>query len=230
MKVFVYDTETSGLPAFKDLSEAPHQPHICELAALLIDDETMDVIGHVHHLVKQDGWDVGPEAFASHGITKTYSMENGVNEWTAIKSFHDLWKRADIRVGFNVSFDDRIMRIGFKRFGDGVDDGDAHWSQYSREDCDAIADAYKMAPTLCVMRKVDKIVNLAPSEKMVAKGMTAARGFTKQPTLQEAYQHFFGESFDGAHTAVADTIATARLFFHTQGKQFVYAHATGSEA
>ena len=32
-----YDTETTGLPDFKAPSEAQHQPHIVQLAALLVD-------------------------------------------------------------------------------------------------------------------------------------------------------------------------------------------------
>lgn len=37
MKIHVMDCETTGLPLFKEPSEDPRQPHIVELAAMLID-------------------------------------------------------------------------------------------------------------------------------------------------------------------------------------------------
>lgn len=38
----------------------------------------------------------------------------------------------------------------------------------------------------------------------------------KWPKLQEAHVHFFGEEFDGAHSALADVEACARVFFALQ--------------
>lgn len=37
MKAIVYDTETTGLPLFSQPSEDPRQPHIVQLAAIVVD-------------------------------------------------------------------------------------------------------------------------------------------------------------------------------------------------
>lgn len=39
-------------------------------------------------------------------------------------------------------------------------------------------------------------------------------GGYKWPKLVEAYQHFFSESFEGAHDALADVRACARIYYH----------------
>ena len=38
----------------------------------------------------------------------------------------------------------------------------------------------------------------------------------KWPTLSEAHQHFFGCEFDGAHEAMGDVAATAKIYFEIQ--------------
>lgn len=43
-------------------------------------------------------------------------------------------------------------------------------------------------------------------------------GSYKWPTLQEAHLHFFGESFDGAHDAMADVKACARVYWELTGQ------------
>ena len=69
MKPFIYDTETTGLPDWNQPSEAPQQPHLVEIAALLFDGTTE--IEAFHTLVRPDGWnwDADNEAFKTHGIT-----------------------------------------------------------------------------------------------------------------------------------------------------------------
>ena len=39
-----FDTETTGLPLFKEHSEHPSQPHIVQLAACLVDLDTRKTI------------------------------------------------------------------------------------------------------------------------------------------------------------------------------------------
>lgn len=40
---------------------------------------------------------------------------------------------------------------------------------------------------------------------------------TKNPKLAEAYEHFFGTTFDGAHDALADVRATAKVWLAAEG-------------
>lgn len=61
MMILVYDTETTGLPDWQQPSEAPQQPHIVELAALLYDTDTCELVDSMHTLVRPDGWTLVPE-------------------------------------------------------------------------------------------------------------------------------------------------------------------------
>lgn len=216
MKILPYDTETTGLPLFKEPSEDPRQPHIVELAALLIDDREGHIIEVVHHIIRPDGWSwtEEDEAFKAHGITMERAMDEGIPEAEAVHHFIELSKQSDMRVGHNESFDARIMRIALKRYGDGINDGDAHWSQLTQEARDAIADEFAAKPKFCTMRASTKACALPPTEKQ-AKAFGA--GSFKNPTLSEAYKHFFGIDFDGAHQALNDAKGCADLFFAIQG-------------
>jgi DNA polymerase-3 subunit epsilon len=59
-----YDTETTGLPLFKEPSEHPDQPHIVQLAGCLVDLDTRKTIASMDVIVKPDGWTI------SHGLSR----------------------------------------------------------------------------------------------------------------------------------------------------------------
>lgn len=121
----VFDSETSGMPDWKNPSEAGHQPHIVEIASLLCDAEG-NVIDRYQAIVRPAGWEITPENAAIHGITHEMAMDVGIPEIEALEGFLAIHARADLRVAHNINFDDRIIRIALKRY---------HGA--------AIADAYK---------------------------------------------------------------------------------------
>lgn len=207
MKILAFDTETTGLPDWNQPSEAPQQPHLVEIAALLYDGTTE--IDRFHAIIRPDGWswDADDEAFKTHGITMERALEEGIPEAEAINHFLALHTQADMRVAHNESFDARILRIALKRYGD----GGGGWPVLTQEDRDAIADAFKAAPAYCTSNKAKPLMKLPPTEKMLAN--PRFRNSYKQPNLQEAHQHFLGRPFDGAHGALADAEACARVYF-----------------
>lgn len=111
----VFDTETSGLPDWKNPSEAGHQPHIVEIASLLC-DAAGNVIDRYQAIVRPAGWEISPEMTAIHGITQEQAMDEGIPEIEALDGFLALHARAGIRVAHNATFDDRIIRIAMSRY------------------------------------------------------------------------------------------------------------------
>lgn len=208
MKPLIYDTETTGFPIFKEPSEGPNQPHIVELAALLYDDSG-HLIDKMHRIVRPDGWVIPDEAAEIHKITTERAMDEGVPEHEVIAEFHALQQRADLRAAHNETFDQRIMRIGFKRFGDGR----PTYLVMTQEEKDAVAEAFKLRPAYCTAKASTKACNLPPTEKMIAKNMR----FPKTPTMAEAYFHYTQEKLEGAHNALVDALACARVYFLIQG-------------
>jgi DNA polymerase-3 subunit epsilon len=186
-----YDTETTGLPLFSEPSEDPRQPHIVQLAAVMVDLDTKQDLQCVDLIVRPDGWAISPEMTAIHGITQEMAMDLGVSEKTAIEALLDL-VGTRLRVAHNESFDARIARIAAKRYL-----------------TDEIADLWKAGEAECTARLSTKICNLPPTEKMKA----ANRNTPKTPNLQEAYTHFFGKPFENAHSALADVMACRDVYF-----------------
>lgn len=185
MNIIVFDTETTGLPDYKQPSEMPHQPHIVELAALLYDDTTGEQVEQLHAIVRPDGWIIPDDVAAIHGITTERAMDEGRPEAEVLAEFLALHARAGLRVAHNEDFDQRIMRIAIKRVGAGA----------TQEERDAIADAFKAAPKYCTMKTDAK-----------------ARG-VKWPKLVEAYKHHTGRELENAHSALFDARACAELYF-----------------
>lgn len=114
-----YDTETTCLPLFNEPSEHPDQPHIVQLAAILVDPETRKTISSIDVIVRPNGWIIPKDVVAIHGITTEHAMDVGVGEKTALSMLLEMWRGPGrMRIGHNETFDARIIRIGLKRLFD----------------------------------------------------------------------------------------------------------------
>jgi DNA polymerase-3 subunit epsilon len=112
-----YDTETTGLPVWKEPSDSESQPHLVQLAAVLVDPVTKNVIQSMDVIIKPDGWIIPDDVAAIHGITTEKALAVGIPEKLALEMF--LAMRGDYeRVAFNKTFDQRIIRIAAKRYLD----------------------------------------------------------------------------------------------------------------
>jgi DNA polymerase-3 subunit epsilon len=189
MKALVFDTETTGLPLFDQPSSDPRQPHIAQLAALLVDLDTYEVRASLDLIVRPDGWEIPSEVAAIHGITTMHAMDVGVPESLAVQALIELWRRAGVRIGHNEQFDARILRIALHRFEH------VH------------PDLWRDGEAECTQRLSTPILKLPPTEKMRAAG----RMHYKSPNLREAYRHFTGEDLAGAHSAMVDAQACLRV-------------------
>lgn len=193
-----YDTETTGLPLFREPSEHPDQPHIVQIGARLIDIDTRRPVLTLDTIIKPDGWIIPDDVAAIHGITTAQALAEGIDEAVALSIFRSMWDRAAFRLAYNEQFDARIIRIGFMRhFGPDL------------------ADLWKDGDAKCSARMATPIVNMAPTDKMMAAGRFTA----KMPKLAEAYRHFFGEDFDGAHSALADVDASTAIYWACLDRQ-----------
>lgn len=193
-KGLFFDTETSGLPDWGQPSEAPHQPHIVQLGAILADLDSGEQLRTLDVIIKPDGWVIGADTAAIHGITQERALAEGIPERDAVVQLLDMWGQETVRIGFNESFDMRIVRIALKRLF------------AEREN---LADLWKAAPAQCMKIASTKLCNLPPTPKMIA----ARRFHPKSPTLAEAYQHFFKRPMEGAHSAIGDARGTMEIYF-----------------
>lgn len=191
-----YDTETTGLPLFGEPSEDPRQPHIVQLGAILVDMDTRAEVEVLDVIVRPNEWTIPDEVAAIHGITTEHALEHGIPEGEAVTQLLAMWgctpERPVQRIGHNEPFDARILRIALKRFLG-----------------DEAADAWKEGNARCTATLTTKLCKCPPTPKMLAAG----RKHFKTPTLTEAYTHFFGEAFEGAHSALTDVRACIAVYF-----------------
>lgn len=193
-----YDTETTGLPLFKEPSEDPRQPHIVQLGVKVVDMVTRKTLQAVDIIVRPNGWEIPKEASDVHGITTEMAYDLGIPEEAVAEIMLELWRpeAPRLRIGHNEPFDARILRIALKRFFG-----------------DELADVWKDGAAHCTMRQASPIMQLPPTEKMKRAGFG---GKPKQPNLAEAYEFFTGLKLDGAHNAMVDVDACAAVYWAMQ--------------
>lgn len=189
--ILTYDTETTGLPDFKARSNDPAQPHLVQIALIMAQDDGAEVEA-IEHIIRPDGWTISAEMTAIHGISQERAMDEGIPERDATELFISLQAKARMRVAHNESFDRRIMRIAMTRAGIERD----------------FIELVEARPSYCTCNKAKPIVNLPPTERMIAAGFKGP----KSPSLSECIAYFFKEALDGAHDALVDARACARLY------------------
>lgn len=176
-----YDTETTGLPDWTAPSESEHQPHLVQLAAILVNLDNWQAIQHMDVIIKPEGWEIPKEVSEIHGITTEHALAVGVEEDLALHMLLSMWKGRAMRVSYNRTFDQRIIRIATKRYC--CDETSEEWANKDTHECAMIA--------------AKNHLKLLPKNRY---------GF-RQPKLSEAYQLLTGNELQNAHTAMADTMA-----------------------
>lgn len=184
--ILFFDCETQGFPVWKEPSGSDKQPHLVQLAAILCNADTREIISTMDVIIKPDGWKIPKETIDVHGITNEMALKVGIPEKQALEQFLQLRGDAD-RVAYNKTFDQRIIRIATKRYS--TDEVIEKW---------AVKDDFYCAMMLA---------------KPIVKCPAKTKGKFKTPKLQEAYEHFFGKKFDGAHNAMADTKACMEVYW-----------------
>ena len=191
--ILFYDTETTGLPLFKEPSEHPDQPHIVQLAAAIVDTDTRKTVSSMDVIIRPDGWTIPQEMTDIHGISQEFALDVGIPLNEAIYCFLSLWNER-IRVAHNQSFDARIIRIAQHQIGDYTDEYMGKWKNGLSE---------------CTQKMATHVLKLPPTDKMSRYGFTK----NKPANLRESYRHFFGTDFENAHSALADVNACIAVYF-----------------
>jgi DNA polymerase-3 subunit epsilon len=134
--ILFFDTETTGIPIWKEPSDDERQPHLVSVAAQLVDEDTQEVKGELDAIVRPEGWewDETDDAFKLHGITMEKAMDVGLTEDKVIDMFMQLHSTCALRVAHNTTFDNRMIRIGLARY-------------YDKE----LADKFKSDPYYCTL-------------------------------------------------------------------------------
>ena len=189
-KILYFDYETNGFPRKPkvELGESgwtlPGQARAVQIGAILVVNRR--VIAELNVLVKS-GVEVPEQVFEIHGINKAMCDEYGLIPQLAHDAFRNLVMMADLCISHNYAFDYQIAEIENAYCG-----------------YNPLMGLPKSAGTYCTMEATTEILKLPKSR---------GSGY-KWPKLIEAHEHFFGESFSGAHDAMADVRALRRVHEH----------------
>lgn len=133
-------------------------------------------------LIRPEGWEIPEEAATLTGISTDQCHKYGVPLSLAMQMFSEFAKGA-VLVAHNYEFDkDMLERSGFSTKG--------HFYY-------------------CTMENTTPLMKLPPSERMKRAGYGNKY---KPPKLIEAYKHFYGKEFQGAHRALTDVKACRAVF------------------
>lgn len=112
-----FDSETTGFPKWKEPSGSEDQPHLVQIAGKLVDIDKRETLDQMNEIIRPQGWIIPQETIDVHGISMDRADSEGIPEAEAIERFIALWEGRP-RVSHNTSFDNRIIRIGTKRYCD----------------------------------------------------------------------------------------------------------------
>ncbi|MEM6644189.1 MAG: DNA polymerase III subunit alpha [Bacteroidota bacterium] len=188
----IFDTETTGLPHNKTalVEDLDNWPRLVQIAWQL-HDPTGKLLSTGNHIVKPQGFTIPFNAEKVHGISTERALEVGQDLAEVVDKFSSDVKKAEVLVGHNIEFDNKILG--------------AEYLRSSKENL--LADA--------------KNIDTAQDTKEFCQLQGGLGGKLKPPKLIELYEKLFGEKFSDAHDAAYDVDATARAFFECLKRRII---------
>lgn len=193
MKVLVFDTETTGLPADYNapLTDSAKWPYILQLGFIVFDTTTKEILEYSDTIIRLDkAIPISPESIAIHQITPLRSQQDGIPIQQALQHFSDCIRDVDIIVGHNIIFDKRMLMVEFHR----------------NQMPNSLYRNGKMILDYCTMKQSVEMCAIKAINK------NTGELYNKWPTLTELHTYLFGEKPKGAHNAIADVMICLRCF------------------
>jgi DNA polymerase III subunit epsilon len=193
--ILVYDTETTGIPNKHLDPHHPDQARLVELGMVLCEEDGTERMS-AGLLIRQD-LPIPQVAVDCHGIDDSIVARCGVDVRHAVSCYCHFLEFAHTVVAFNEKFDRDIISLELLRLGE---QRPVEW------------------PTvqfICACDMATPYLALPPTARMLKYGH---KGY-KRPKLSEAYFGLFGEQLVGAHSALVDARAAARVYFHLRSRE-----------
>lgn len=184
----VIDTETNGLPQYRDkatgediAAEADGQPRLASFAMIRCAAD-LTVESTYHAYVRPADWEMTPETTALNGLTTEFLNEHGFPISEVLTEYQNAILEGRTVIAYGSRFDTKIMRGELRRAGK-----------------DAL---FEQTPTICVMQACMGVV----------KKPDGGRGW---PKLEHACAHF-GIPLSEKHRAPEDAEAARLIAHHLQ--------------
>lgn len=191
MNTLFFDTETTGLVVEGRDPTHPSQPMPVQLG-MKLDASNRKEMGAFNFLIRTDGWDINPRATEVTGIDNAMADRFGIDLIPGMEAFFDMIENVDIAVAHNARFDVTVIRRATQ--------------VYCEKTGCTYFDPFENVQVVCTMLASMNIVKAKPKRN----------GQWKWPKLEECVKYFFSETLVGAHDALTDVRATARVFYQLQ--------------
>ena len=186
MKLLVFDTETTGLPKFKNSSiyKVDEWPYIVQLSYIVYDMENNDIDIIDDYIDIPENIEISKESSNIHGITKEM-CKTGITISEALNKFVNYINSCDIIIGHNVSFDKRRIIVEGIRNKQNI--------------------FLKDKQFYCTMKDSAEICKI---EKINSEG----EKYFKYPTLTELHEFYFKKTPKNTHNAIVDVLICFKCF------------------
>ena len=198
MKVFVFDTETTGLPPSRhspSMATIHKWPYVVQLSFMVYDTVTNKIVFEHDYIISlPDGVEIPEETTKIHGITNGISKNRGINIESALEIMNLCVSQCQCIVAHNIDFDLSMIDVECKRTGQA--------NPFTSEKI-----------YYCTMHKSKELCNLVRQyHQPKPDGTTYVGMFVKKPTLKELHQHLFKQTPIGLHDSMIDVRVCMRCF------------------
>lgn len=191
MKIFVFDTETTGLPKTRNTTKRGWHKlwgYIVQLSWIIYDSEKDKITQTADYYIKlQDGMTIPQESTKIHGITNEIMNEKGIPIQDALRYFYESVQDVDYLVAHNYEFDKNMLRAEFERNG-----------------CINYFDVIK-AKEYCTMKNN---IDFCAIQRVNIYN----EPYYKWPRLYELHKKLFGSIPNNLHNALIDVYVCLRCF------------------
>jgi DNA polymerase III epsilon subunit-like protein len=200
MIIAIFDTETTGLPKFKEINmkELDSWPYIVQFSYILFNTETYEIIKIVDSVVKLvNPTEITEENSNIHGITNEISKIKGVNINIILKKFFKNIQNVDLIVAHNMSFDLNMIKVELLRLIKKNEENDT----YSK----LLSDLENYKKYYCTMQESIDLCNIIVQNKYNTN-------YVKFPKLVELYEKLFEKTPKNLHNSLNDVLVTLKCF------------------
>jgi DNA polymerase III epsilon subunit-like protein len=216
MRFLVVDTETTGIPKSKLLTEGtlPLWPHIVQFSYIIYDTDLNKIIKVSDFVIKiPANINISDEVSNIHGITNFISQNSQykIND-ALIQIINNYYNfNVDLIVGHNLSFDVNMIKVELMR-----EIGQTNDTLDKKEFCqflDTLNDTTNVnAPKLyCTMTHSIQLCNLKLKSKF-------GKEFLKFPKLNELHIQLFNSSPRNLHNSLNDVLICLRCYYMLEHK------------
>uniref|UniRef100_A0A6C0IH13 Exonuclease domain-containing protein n=1 Tax=viral metagenome TaxID=1070528 RepID=A0A6C0IH13_9ZZZZ len=205
MIIITFDTETTGLPKIKMITEKTLHlwPHIVQFSYVIYNNETNNILKTVDHIVKvPENIVISEENSNIHGITDTISKTSGQDIAMVLSEFMQDYNNADIIVAHNMEFDFNIIKVELMRqiYNDTqtVDE-----KEKITQNLNCLKASSKLC---CTMQESIELCNIKALSKQ-------GKEYVKFPSLAELHKHLFGVVPKKLHNSLNDVLICLRCFY-----------------